>query len=59
MPVTQELSRNDRYAQWAHQGPLTVRNFDFVQSPEVEAGMVMFDPNFQDIRRMSNGARHG
>lgn len=59
VPRTQELPRNDRYSQWADQRALTARNFDFVQSPEDEAGMALFDQNFQELRRLSNEARHG
>jgi hypothetical protein len=56
---TQELPSNERYSQWADQRALTARNFDFVQSPEDEAGMALFDQNFQELRRLSNEARHG
>jgi hypothetical protein len=55
----QELPSNERYSQWADQRALTARNFDFVQSPEDEAGMALFDQNFQELRRLSNEARHG
>ena len=59
VPRTQELPRSDHYSQWADQKALTARNFDFVQSPEDEAGMTLFDQNFQEFRRLSNEARHG
>jgi hypothetical protein len=58
-PRTHELPRNDRYSQWANQRALTARNFDFVQSPDDEAGMALFDQNFQELRRLSNEARRG
>jgi hypothetical protein len=58
-PRTQELARNDHYSQLSNQKVLTARNFDFVQSPEDEAGLALFDQNFHGFRRLSNEARHG
>jgi hypothetical protein len=58
-PRTREFPRNNDYSPWDNQKALTARNFDFVQSPEDEAGMAVFDQNFQDYRCLSNEARHG
>jgi len=57
--TAQELPRNDRYSQWANQRALMARNFDFIQSPEDEAGLALFDQNFHELRRLSDEARHG
>lgn len=59
VPRTQELPRNERYPQWAGQRTLPAGNFDFVQTPEDEAGMTLFDQNFQQLRRLSDESRHG
>jgi hypothetical protein len=35
------------------------RNFDFIQGPEDEAGLALFDQSFHELRRLSDEARHG
>jgi hypothetical protein len=57
--MAQELPRNDRYSQWANQRAVMGRNFDYIQGPEDEAGLALFDQSFHELRRLSDGARHG
>jgi len=57
--TAQELPRNDRYSQWANQQALMARSFDFIQGPEEQAGLALFDQNFHELRRLSEGAHHG
>lgn len=53
VPRTQEIPRSEHYSQWTDQRTLTARNFDFVSTPEDEAGMTLFDQSFQQLRRES------
>jgi hypothetical protein len=57
--MAQELPSNDRYSQWANQRAVMGRNFDFIQGPGDEAGLALFDQSFHELRRLSDGARHG
>lgn len=57
--TVQEFPRNDRYSQWANQRAVMGRNFDFIQGPEDEAGLALFDQSFHELRRLSDEARHG
>jgi hypothetical protein len=57
--MPQELPRNDRYSQWANQRAVMGRNFDFIQGPDDEAGLALFDQSFHELRRLSDGSRHG
>ena len=57
--MAQELPRSDRYSQWANQRAVMGRNFDYIQGPEDQAGLALFDQSFPELRRMSDGARHG
>lgn len=59
VPRSQEFPRIESYSQWADQRTLSARNFDFVQTPEDEAGMTFFGQNFEQSRRLSDESRHG
>lgn len=57
---SQGISRIDHYAQWTSQRDQSTRNFGgFVQSPDDEASMALFDGSYQDVRRGPNDPRYG
>lgn len=59
VPRSQDIPRTEHYSQWTDSRALTTRNLNFVSTPEDEAGMVLFDQNYQQLRRLSDGSRLG